>query len=94
MYILTLYNYLLQTYFRQKNRKYIMENTHITQRLFPWKPKPGKLTYSIFIHFIHCLQYNLHIGANNIQNPTQWPGLVNNPNCLTKNRKPLKKNMC
>jgi hypothetical protein len=27
-----------------------MENTNITQRFFPWKPKPGKPTYSIFIH--------------------------------------------
>ena len=46
-----------------------MENTHITQRFPPWKPKLGKPTYSILIHSDNCLQYNIHIGANKIQNP-------------------------
>jgi hypothetical protein len=69
-----------------------MENTHITQRLFPWKPKSGKPTYSIFIHTIHFLQYNIHIGDNGIQNPNQLLGLVNNPISLTGNRKPSTKN--
>jgi hypothetical protein len=46
-----------------------MENTHITPIFFPWKPKPGKPTYFIFIHNIHCLQYNIHIGDSAIQNP-------------------------
>ena len=46
-----------------------MENTNITQIFFPGKPKPGKPTYSIFIHIIHCLQYNIHIGVSGIQNP-------------------------
>jgi hypothetical protein len=62
-----LVQYLLQT---EKNRKDTMANTNITQRFFTWKPKPGKPTYIILIHIVlHCLQYNIHIGANGIQNP-------------------------
>jgi hypothetical protein len=34
----------------KKKNKDTMENTHITQIFFPWKPKLGKPTYSIFIH--------------------------------------------
>jgi hypothetical protein len=56
-----------------------MENTHITHRFFPWKPKPGKPTYSIFIHTIHCLQYNIHIGANDIQNPNPMNWISQQP---------------
>jgi hypothetical protein len=34
------------------------------------KPKPGKPAYIILIHIVlHCLQYNIHIGASGIQNP-------------------------
>jgi hypothetical protein len=54
-----------------------MKNTKITQRFFPWKPKPGKPTYSIFIHvFLHCLQYNIHIGSVISLRPNQI-GIVN-----------------
>jgi hypothetical protein len=69
-----------------------MAITHITQRIFPWKLKLGKPTYSIFIHIINCLQYNIHIGSNEIQTLIQLLGLVNNPNSLTKKRKSLAKN--
>jgi hypothetical protein len=44
-----LVQYLLQT---EKNRKYTMANTNITQRFFTWKPKPGKPAYIIFIHCV------------------------------------------
>ena len=46
-----------------------MENTHITERFFPWKPKPRKPAYTIFIHSdtLFTIQYTL--GANDIQNP-------------------------
>jgi hypothetical protein len=47
-----LVQYLLQTDIQKKNRKDTMENTNITQRFFPWKPKPRKPTYSIFIHCV------------------------------------------
>jgi hypothetical protein len=46
-----------------------MENIHIIEIFFRWKPKLRKPTYSIFIHIIHCLQYHIHIGSIKIQNP-------------------------
>ena len=61
--------YLLQTYIQKKNRKDTMANTNITQRFSPWKPKLENqhILYSFIV--LHCLQYNIHIGASNIQNP-------------------------
>ena len=56
-----------------------MENTNIRHRFFLLKSKPGKLTYSIFIHVIHCLQYNIHIGANDIQNPNPMTSISQQP---------------
>jgi hypothetical protein len=45
-----------------------MENTIITQRFFPGKPNRENqhILYSFIV--IHCLQYNIHIGINDIQN--------------------------
>jgi hypothetical protein len=43
-----------------------MENTKITQRFFPWKPKSGKPTYSIFIHSdtLFTIQYTYRSPQN------------------------------
>jgi hypothetical protein len=38
--------------YSEKNRKDTMANANITQRFFPWKPKPGKPAYIIFIHYV------------------------------------------
>ena len=46
-----------------------MANTNITQIFFLWKPKSGKSAYSIFIHHDTLFTINIHIGANDIQNP-------------------------
>jgi len=64
-----LVQYLLQTYIQKKNRKDTMEITNITQRFFPWKPKPGKPSYSILFIMLQFLQYKIHIGASGIQKP-------------------------
>jgi hypothetical protein len=56
-----------------------MENTNITQRFFPRNTNRENqhILYSFIV--IHCLQYNIHIGASDIQNPNPMTWISQQP---------------
>jgi hypothetical protein len=61
-----LVQYLLQTDIQKRTEKIQWKTQTLHRDFSPGNPKLGKPAYIIFIH---CLQYNIHIGANGIQNP-------------------------
>jgi hypothetical protein len=65
-----LVQYLLQTDIQKRTEKIQWQTQTLHRDFSPEKPKPGKPAYIILIHIVlHCLQYNIHIGASGIQNP-------------------------
>jgi hypothetical protein len=63
----------------KEHKRYNGKYTHYT-KIFPLETQTGKTkTYSIFIHIIHYLQYNIHIGANGIQNPNPMTWISQQP---------------
>jgi hypothetical protein len=69
VYILTLYNYYCK-HILSKRIENIQWKIHTLHRFFSlgssnWEKQ--HIIYSFIV--IYCLQYNIHIGANNIQNP-------------------------
>jgi hypothetical protein len=74
-----LVQYFTANIFSIKEHKiYNGKYTHYTY-IFPLETQTGKPTYSIFIHIIHCLQYNIHIGSNDIQNPNPMTWISQQP---------------
>jgi hypothetical protein len=74
MYILTLYNIYYKQIF-SKRKKYIQWKIQALHRDFP-HGNPNRENHHILYSFIviHCLQYNINIGDNEIQNhnPMTW----------------------
>ena len=65
-----LVQYLLQTDIQKRTEKIQWQIQTLHRDFSPGNPNREKPTYIILIHIVlHCLQYNIHIGASGIQNP-------------------------
>ena len=64
-----LVQYLLQTDIQKRQKTYNGKYKHYTD-IFHLETQTGKTSiYYIDTLVLHCLQYNIHIGASGIQNP-------------------------